>query len=125
MKAISIIEPYASLILEGKKHIETRSWRTEYRGKILIHASATRIPKEYRRLLPMVDKVRQGYILCTAYLIDCVKMTDEFIAQVDDEERAVGFYSPGRYAWFLSDITPLPYPVHAKGKLGLWEAEVV
>lgn len=123
MKALSITEPYASLILEGKKMIETRSWKTSYRGKILIHASATKIPKEYQHLLPRVTKVRQGYILCMANLVDCVQMTDEFINQVDDAERAVGFYSPGRYAWILNDITPIPYPVRAKGRLGLWEVQ--
>lgn len=40
MKVISIQEPYASLIKEGYKKIETRSWKTNYRGEILIHASS-------------------------------------------------------------------------------------
>lgn len=120
MKALSITEPYASLILEGKKHIETRSWKTGHRGPLLIHASATRIPKEYRHLLPMVDKVRQGYILCRADLVDCVEMTDEFLKTVDDAEKEVGFYSVGRYAWILENVEPVEQ-VRAKGRLGLWE----
>lgn len=39
MKVLSIIEPWATLIKEGKKVIETRSWKTSYRGELYIHAS--------------------------------------------------------------------------------------
>lgn len=117
MKALSIIEPYASLILEGKKHIETRSWRTNYRGPLLIHASGTKVPREYRHLVPMVSEVRQGYILCRADLVDCVEMTEEFIQSVD--ERELGFYSVGRFAWILENVEPVE-PVKVRGSLGLW-----
>ena len=49
MKVLSLIEPYATLIKNGVKTIETRSWKTNYRGKLYIHASATKIPKEYEK----------------------------------------------------------------------------
>ena len=39
MKVLSIVEPYATLIKENKKIIETRSWKTNYRGELYIHAS--------------------------------------------------------------------------------------
>lgn len=123
VKALSIIEPYPSLILEGKKRIETRSYPTRYRGRILIHASATRIPKEWRHLVPLVSDVRPGYVLCYADIVDCVKMTEEFIQSVPDAEREVGFYSPGRYAWILDNVEPVE-PFQAKGHLGLWNCEV-
>lgn len=122
MKALSITEPYASLIMEGHKRIETRSWKTNYRGKILIHASATRIPKEWHHLLPLVRKVRPGYVICTADLVNCIEMTDDFIEMVkllDYDEYSVGFYSTGRYAWILDNVQPIP-PLKAKGHLGLW-----
>lgn len=123
MKALSITEPYASLILEGKKHIETRSWSTQYRGKILVHASATRIPKEWRNLLPLIREPRNGYVLCTADLVDCYEMTEDFCRMMellDYDEYRVGFYAPGRYAWILSNVQPIE-PFKAKGHLGLWE----
>ena len=41
MKAISIHQPWASLIAFGEKRFETRSWKTDYRGPLLIHASRT------------------------------------------------------------------------------------
>ena len=58
MKALSLTEPYATLIRKGIKTIETRSWKTSYRGKLYIHASSTRIPREYRNnqeLMSLVD----------------------------------------------------------------------
>ena len=45
MKVLSIKEPFATLIKEGKKKIETRSWKTSYRGELYIHASSTKIPR--------------------------------------------------------------------------------
>ena len=48
MKVLSLTEPYATLIKEKTKRIETRSWKTSYRGELYIHASNTKIPKEYK-----------------------------------------------------------------------------
>ena len=48
MKVLSLTEPYATLIKNGSKTIETRSWKTNYRGRLYIHASSTKIPKEYK-----------------------------------------------------------------------------
>ena len=48
MKVLSLTEPYATLIKNGIKTIETRSWKTNYRGKLYIQASSTKIPKEYK-----------------------------------------------------------------------------
>lgn len=70
MKVLSLTEPYATIIKEGKKKIETRSWKTNYRGKLYIHASSTKIPKEYREnkdLMNLVDinNLNYGYIVCS------------------------------------------------------------
>lgn len=124
MKTLSITEPYASLICEGKKHIETRSWKTNYRGPLLIHASATRIPHDYKHLVPMVSETRQGNIICKANLVDCVEMTREWISEMSEKEWFLGFYSVGRYAWILEDVEPIE-PIPAKGRLGLWDYKEV
>lgn len=47
MKVLSIKEPFATLIANGLKKIETRSWKTNYRGEIFIHASGKSLAKEY------------------------------------------------------------------------------
>ena len=46
MKVLSLTEPYATLIKNGKKKVETRSWKTSYREELYIHASSTKIHKE-------------------------------------------------------------------------------
>ena len=48
MKVLSLTEPYATLIKLGKKKIETRSFKTNYRGELYIHASSTKMPKEWK-----------------------------------------------------------------------------
>ena len=135
MKTISITEPYASLILNGEKHIETRSWKTNYRGEILIHASATKVTlnsamkkwgltrDEYWKLLERAKYVHHGFIIAKAKLVDCVKMTSEWIDTLSESERTAGFYSEGRYGWILEDVTPVEF-TKAKGKLGLWEGKL-
>ena len=128
MKVISIIEPYATLIKNGTKKIETRSWKTDYRGKIYIHASSTRIPKEYRNnkdVANLVDfnKLNFGNIICSCDLVDCVLMTEEFIEEIkkNNIEYICGFYEKGRYAWILDNIKVLDKPIPAKGHLGIWD----
>lgn len=131
MKALSIKEPYASLIASGLKEYETRSWKTSYRGKILIHASKTqnRISKEYRQnaeLMEIADRLPSfhfGEIIATADLVDCIPITERFTEELTAQEKAVGFYSVGRYAWKLENVKTVD-PVKASGHLGLWEKDL-
>ena len=128
MKVLSLIEPYATLIRNGVKTIETRSWKTNYRGKLYIHASATKIPKEYeqnKELMSIVDinNLNYGNIICSCELVDCIKMTDEFIDDIKSNrknEYITGIYENGRYAWILENIEQLDEPIKAKGKLNIW-----
>lgn len=50
MKALSLWQPWATLIANGAKQIETRSWSTSYRGPILIHAAKRKVLKELKEL---------------------------------------------------------------------------
>ncbi len=128
MKVLSIKEPFASLVALGIKKIETRSWKTNYRGEIYIHASLTKsVVKDKTRekklldLLPKNYEFKQGYIICRAYLKDCIYMDDEFIKNIkkDETEYLCGRYEIGRYAWVLSNIEIIK-EIPAKGKLGIW-----
>lgn len=125
MKVLTIKEPYASIIMSGLKEYETRSWKTNYRGKIYIHASIKidddlKSRKDLQKLVYDNNiTLKPGYILCEAYLDDCIYMNDMFIKNVSDKEKMVGRYELGRYAWHLSDIRVIE-PVQAKGKLGIW-----
>lgn len=132
MKVLSLTEPYATLIKNGIKTIETRSWKTTYRGKLYIHASSTKIPKEYKNnkeLMPLVDlnNLNYGNIICSCDLVDCIEMTDEFIENIKNNmksEYITGIYAKGRYAWILKNIKVLDSPIKTKGHLGIWNLDL-
>ena len=127
MKVLSIKEPFATLIKEKRKCIETRSWKTNYRGELYIHASISRSTLEHKDkdFMNLIKDLsyQPGYIICKCKLIDCIYMTKEYVEDIKKsyyQEYLCGEYSEGRYAWVLDDIEPLEEPISAKGKLGIW-----
>lgn len=106
MKAISLWQPWASLIREGKKTIETRRWYTHFRGDLVI--CSTKNPPVAGRLC--------GYALCIVQVTGCRLMRKE------DEPLALCSWEPGRWAWLLRDIRPIePFPVH--GRQGFFDLD--
>ena len=135
MKAISLLQPWASLVIMGQKTIETRSWRTSYRGDLLIHASRGKagglIAMEpfFKKYISRFDELPFGAIIGKVVLVDILPVEDLFLsnAQINKltmEERAFGDYSNGRYAWMLEDSRPLQKPIAINGSLGLWNYEL-
>ena len=128
MKVLSLTEPCATLIKEKKKFVETRSWKTDYRGELYIHASATSIPKDWKEdteFMSLVDGVPLNFsnIICKCNLVDCVYMTKEYVENIKNnnhQEYICGKYEEGRYAWILENIVPLENPIKAKGQLNIW-----
>lgn len=126
MKVLTIKEPFVSLIKENIKKIETRSWKTNYRGEIFIHCGLSKVNMKEERIKKLVsllnDKsMNYGNIVLKAKLIDCVYMDDEFISLVkkDKNEYLSGRYEVGRYAWVLDNIELID-PIKVKGQLGIW-----
>lgn len=127
MKVLSLTEPYASLIKENKKMVETRSWKTNYRGELYIHVSKTKISKidlQNKELMSLIDdkKLNYGKIICKCKLVDCRLMTKEYIKDMKNnnhQEYICGEYEEGRYAWILRDVEVIE-PIAAKGRLGIW-----
>ncbi len=128
MKVISLKEPWASLISEKIKCIETRSWKTNYRGELYIHASKRLLTKkhlfEYKEQLNLLadTNFKYGYIIAKCNLIDCKYMDKEFVDEIkkNHNEYICGGYSIGRYAWILDDVKKLNTPIKATGQLGIW-----
>lgn len=136
MKALTIWQPYASLIGINKKRYETRSWYTTYRGPLLIHSGQ----RPMRWILKHSDEdaldvaietfgtdgllnLPTGRAICVVDLVNCIKMTPEFIAKRTPEELAVGDWQPGRYAWELKNPRPVEN-VELLGKQGLWNVDL-
>lgn len=125
MRVLSIREPFASLIASGDKKIETRSFKTNYRGELFIHASGKKIDKSivgntYINDMIKDKKMQFGKIICRVKLVDCVYMDQKFINYIKDtKEYQLGLYKEGRYAWILDNVE-LIEPIIAKGRLNIW-----
>ena len=126
MKVLSIKEPFASLIKEGYKKIETRSFKTNYRGEIYVHASIKKVTESYednKILNDLMKKVIYNYgnIICKANLVDCKLMDEKFLEEIknNSQEESLGIYKLGRYAWILEDIEVID-SIPAKGNLNIW-----
>jgi activating signal cointegrator 1 len=144
MKVISIIQPWATLIVLGEKKFETRSWATKHRGELAIHAGK-KIDKEACRREPIRSALaKQGYdeknlptgvILATCKLSNCHEIhidhsgdavllapngAPEYWIGAGSNEFSFGFYDFGRFAWRMTDMKRLTVPIPAKGQLGLW-----
>lgn len=127
MKVLTIKEPFATLIKNKVKYIETRSWKTNYRGEIYIHSGLAKLTKEVRERKGLSElynenDLKYGYIICKCNLVDCIYMTEEFIKQEKEKNPKnfiAGRYEVGRYAWVLDNIEPIK-PIEAKGQLGIW-----
>lgn len=125
MKVLSIREPFASLIMENTKTIETRSWKTSYRGELYIHSclSYSKSSNEKEALKLLKGKTQFGVIMCKCNLIDCIYMDENYIKKIKEKNPTnfkCGRYEIGRYAWVLDNIEPLSTPIQTKGKLGIW-----
>lgn len=125
MKVLTIKEPWASLIIEGYKKYEFRSWRTNYRGKILIHAGMS-LEKDMLERFEKYDlHCSKGAIIGEAILTDCILVDEEFSKKL----RSIDPVVYGRsnhvetYAWKLEQVVKYDKPIYVKGKLGLWNYE--
>lgn len=125
MKALSIKNPWATLIVNGLKEYEFRSWQTKYRGKIYIHASKSFKKEEVMKFSIYNFKYINGAIIGEATLTDCIKVTPEFILKLERVNPLV--YKKNNYnslyAWKLEDIKMYKEPIYVKGSLGLWNYE--
>lgn len=136
LKCLSLTQPYASLVMIGAKRIETRSWRTSYRGILGIHA-AKGFPKWAREICTQepfkrtliaagfrsIADLPLGCLLGTVQLVDCVPV--EYVRPtISSEEYAFGDYSDHRFAWRLEDVRIFPEPISVRGSLGLWNFDM-
>lgn len=108
MKALSVHQPWASMIARGDKGIETRTWPTNHRGELLI--VSTKRPDPDHPDLPL------GQALCVIELSDCRPMTRE------DEEDACCPCQPGLHSWIAKNTYRVK-PFAVTGRQGLYDID--
>lgn len=147
MKALTLTQPWATLVMVGAKQVETRGWPTRYRGPLAIHAAAgwSADDREFAADLMDAGILPAGWLttnrsikpdLPLGRVLGIVRLVDVIptfalaeyaprtnIAQhvIGPLEREYGDYSHGRFAWLLADVEAFPAPIPARGALGLWD----
>ena len=118
MKALSLKQPYAELILQRKKKIELRKWNTKFRGEFLIHAS--KIPdKEAMKKFGFIE-LPQGCIVGKANLVNVKKYKDEQ-EHLEDKELHLASTYWGDYGFVLENPVRINPIIPVNGKLNFWE----
>ena len=123
MKALTLTQPWAQLVILGHKRFETRGWTTAYRGPLAIHAAKgwTADDRDYAREFGFdPETLVRGAVIGEVYLQGTYR-TEDIVRHVGVAEERMGDFGPGRFAWEL--IAPIAYPVpqFVRGALGLWE----
>lgn len=129
MKALTIQQPWASLVATGVKKYETRCWSPPEKmlgEQIVIHAGSG-FEKTAPHLVPLIPGLSNenlfelmpiGAIIAVVRIAFVWQATEAIISH---EERALGNYTAGNYAWRLTDLQKLPEPIPFKGQQGLWD----
>ena len=127
MKVLTIKQPWATLIMQKDKRFEFRSWKTKYRGELLIHAGKGIDKEAMKRLAKYLPKdMTTGKILGKVTLVDCLKMSPKFKEMLLRENKDIYTDSSFKenYGWQLENVEVFKEPIEAKGKLSLWEYEM-
>ena len=133
MKVITIKQPWATLIREGYKEYEFRTWKTKFRGEILIHSGKGVDRKAMKRFEHLNLEYPTGCIIAKANLTDCVYI-DESMAKSLQEKDSLVYYGfidkvagTGKYekvwegyGFKLENVIKLE-PIPVNGQLGLWD----
>lgn len=127
MKVITVKQPFASLITEGYKEYEFRTWKSSYRGELYIHAGLGVDKEAMKRFEYLHLDYPQGVILAKCNMTDCVEIDDNMkkILKEKDEKVYQGAIYKGKdekkdYGFHLENIEKIK-PIPAKGKLSFWE----
>lgn len=127
MKVITIKQPFATLIAEGLKEYEFRTWKTKYRGEILIHAGKGIDKKAMKKFEYLNLDYPSGCIIAKAKIKDCLLVDDNLRKELDQKNHLV--YSGvikhpewRGYAFWLEDVKKIE-KIPINGKLSLWDYE--
>ena len=136
MKAISLWQPWASLVAAGIKTIETRAWRAVYRGPLAIHAAqrieVASIPDRLRPICEAAfgadwpDALPAGALVAIAELVGCDGTgvggaPPDWVAALDYPELACGNFAPRHFGWHLAEVRALDPPIPYRGRQGLFD----
>lgn len=125
MKVITIKQPFASLIAAGIKEYEFRTWKTKYRGEILIHAGKGIDKKAMKKYEHLNLEYPSGCIIAKCNIVDCIKVDNKFRDVLNKENPIVYSHVANDknwdgYAFKLDNVKKIKH-IPINGKLSLWD----
>lgn len=114
MKTLTIAQPWAWAIATGHKSVENRSWRTRYRGPLLIHAAQSTNRLHYSHLFAnLPENLDFGAIIAEVQLVDCIPASECHLP-----------FAEGPWCWIFRNPRRI-MPIPCRGQLSLWDASTV
>ena len=125
LKVLTLRQPWATLVAEGIKRYEFRSWKTKYRGKVLIHAGTGIDKEDMKKYKNMNLEFPYRKILAVVEIEDCLELDEELNNKIISENNiAYGNKVRTGYAWKLNNIKKISYDKEVNGQLGLWNYDL-
>jgi activating signal cointegrator 1 len=132
MKAITIMQPWAELIVAGKKLIENRIWKTSHRGPLVIHAGKGMAyydgkdvlawQERYGCRMPLPDEVVFGALIGVVELVACVHISEVGLGH----GHLVGnLFAEGPFCWVLENAIRLSEPIPCAGRQQVWTTDLI
>lgn len=124
-KALTVKQPWASLIAHGFKKYEFRSWNTNYRGTVYLHVSSNNDYKYIKKFENLGIDFPKSKIIAMFDIVDCIKIDDAFNEMLLKENNIVyGTKKREGYAWVIDNVKLVNNDSIIKGRLGLWNIDL-
>ena len=124
MKALSFRQPWAELILQGRKTMDLRTYKTAYRGRIAVHAPQKGEKEPIARFELDPTALDKGGIVGTVELVDVIALNEESYESYRDQHLAGRSYREGLYGWVLADPQRLPQFLPMNGRRNLFTIDL-
>ncbi|MDE1830143.1 MAG: ASCH domain-containing protein [Thaumarchaeota archaeon] len=125
MRCLSVSQPYADLIIQGKKTIELRTWNTKFRGEFLVHAPLKVKADACKKMGIEAQSLRTGVIIGRVEIYNVKKYKNQAEIKYDyDKHFAVKEYLDHKYGFLLRNPKELRVPIPYKGSLGFFEVKL-
>ena len=122
MKCLSVCQPFAELIVQGKKTIELRKWNTKFRGEFLVHAAKNILKEDCKRMKIEPKSLTIGAIIGKVNLVDVKKYNSEKeLAEDRKKHYAKTDHPQNKYGFILENPKKLKIPIEYSGKLNFFE----